>query len=93
MWNGEKGWRVRWKWVLSIPTFKSPSTKILSPVVMKTRREIVVRSRILVLATSSVLVDVLVAVPDPLPDEIRSLYVDEGAYCCVIPFLPVCFPS
>jgi hypothetical protein len=91
--KGKGEWRVRWKQILSIPTSKSPLAKILSPVVMRAQREIVVKSRILTLATLSVLVDVPVAVPVPLPDGIRTLYVDEGAYYCVIPFSPVCLPS
>ena len=31
----KRGWRVRWKWVLSIPTFKSPLAETLSRVVMR----------------------------------------------------------
>ena len=59
------GWRTRWKRVLSVPAFKSPLTKILSPVVTRAQWEVVVRSGILAFIISSVVVGVLVAVPVP----------------------------
>jgi hypothetical protein len=54
--------------VLSVPAFKSPIAKILSPVVIRAQREFVVRSETLSFVTSSissVVVGVLVAVPVP----------------------------
>jgi hypothetical protein len=56
---------VRWKLISSVSTFKSPLAKILSPVVMSVQQEITVKFRILAVATSSVGVGVLVAVPVP----------------------------
>ena len=59
------GWRAQWNRVLSVPAFKSPLTKILSPVVTRAQWEVVVRSGILALVISSVVVAVFVAVPAP----------------------------
>ena len=61
----KEGWRTRWKRVLSVPAFKSPLTKILSPVVTRAQWEVVVRSGLLAFIISSVIVGVLVAVPVP----------------------------
>jgi hypothetical protein len=61
----KRGWRVRWKLVLSIRTFKSPLAEILSPVVTRAQWEIAVRSRILPLAISPVVMGILVAIPVP----------------------------
>jgi hypothetical protein len=61
----KEGWRTRWNRVLSVPAFKSPLTKILSPVVTRAQWEIVVRSGILAFLISCVVVGILVAVPVP----------------------------
>ena len=61
----KEGWRTRWNRVLSVPAFRSPLTKILSPVVTRAQWEIVVRSGILAFLISSVVVGILVAVPVP----------------------------
>ena len=61
----KEGWRAQWKRVLSVPAFKSPLTKILSPVVTRAQWEVVVRSGVLAFIISSVIVGVLVAVPVP----------------------------
>jgi hypothetical protein len=65
----KEAWRVGRKRVLmpSIPAFKSTLTKILSPVVARAQREIVVKSGILALMILSVFVGV---VPAPWPDEV-----------------------
>ena len=60
-----EGWRNRWKRVLSVPAFRSPVTKILSPVVARAQWEVVTRSGILAFLISSVVVGVLVAIPAP----------------------------
>ena len=61
----KEGWRARWKRVLSVPAFKSPLTKILSPVVTRAQWEIVVRSGLLAFVISAIVVAILVAVPVP----------------------------
>ena len=61
----KEGWRVRWKRVLSVPAFRSPLTKILSPVVTRAQWEVVVRSGILSFVISVVVLAVFVAVPVP----------------------------
>jgi hypothetical protein len=43
----QKGWRTRWNRVLSVPAFRSPLVRILSPVVTRAQWKIVVRSGIL----------------------------------------------
>ena len=63
--RAKDGWRVRWRRVLSVPAFKSPLTKILSPVVTRAQWEVVTRSGILAFMISSVIVGVLVAIPVP----------------------------
>jgi len=63
--QAQGGWRVRWKRALSVPAFKSPLTKVLSPVVTRAQWEVVIRSGILAFAISCVVVAVLVAVPVP----------------------------
>ena len=61
----KENWRVRWKRALSVPAFRSPLTKILSPVVTRAQWEVTVRAGALAFVTSFVLVAVLVAVPVP----------------------------
>ena len=61
----KEGWRSRWKGVLSVPAFKSPLTKILSPVVTRAQWEVVVRSGVLAFVISSVILGFLVAIPVP----------------------------
>jgi len=59
----KEGWRVRWKRVLSVPAFRSPLTKILSPVVTRAQWEIIVRSGILSFVISVIVLTVFVAAP------------------------------
>ena len=61
----EENWRVRWKRALTVPAFRSPLTKILSPVVTRAQWEVAVRSATLAFVISSLVVAVLVAVPIP----------------------------
>ena len=61
----KEGWRARWKRVSGVPAFKSPLTKILSPVVTRAQWEVVVRSGALAFVISIVVVAVLVAIPVP----------------------------
>jgi len=63
--QAKEGWRARRDRVLSVPAFKSPLTKILSPLVTRAQWEVVVRSGILSFVISSVVVAVFVAVPAP----------------------------
>ena len=63
--QAKEGWRSRWKRVLSVPAFKSPLTKILSPVVTRAQWEVVVRSGILAFIISAIIVGVLIAAPVP----------------------------
>ena len=58
-------WRARWKQALSVPAFKSPLTKVLSPVVTRAQWEIVVRAGVIAFVISFVVVAVVVAVPVP----------------------------
>ena len=61
----KEGWRARWKRVLSVPAFRSPLTKILSPVVTRAQWEVVVRSGIVAFVISVIVLAVFVAVPVP----------------------------
>jgi hypothetical protein len=61
----EENWRIRWKRALTVPAFRSPLTKILSPVVTRAQWEAVIRSGLLAFVVSFVVVAVLVAVPVP----------------------------
>ena len=61
----KRDWRVRWKQVMSVPAFKSPLTKILSPVVTRAQWEVVVRSGFLAFVISLVIMAIFVAVPVP----------------------------
>ena len=63
--QAKEGWRSRWKRVLSVPAFKSPLTKILSPVVTRAQWEVVVRSGALAFIISCIIVGVLIAAPVP----------------------------
>ena len=60
-----ESWRARWRRVLSVPAFRSPLTKILSPVVTRAQWEVVTRSAILAFVTSFIVVALFVAVPVP----------------------------
>ncbi len=63
--DGEKDSSIRkqFKKVKAVPAFASPLTKILSPVVVRTQWEIVVRSMFIALVLSSIIVGSLLAVP------------------------------
>ncbi|KAF9779623.1 hypothetical protein BJ322DRAFT_367307 [Thelephora terrestris] len=61
----KENWRIRWQRVLSVPAFKSPLTKILSPIVTRAHWEVVVRSGAFAFIISLLVVTVLVAVPVP----------------------------
>lgn len=61
----KENWRVRWKRALSVPAFRTPLTKILSPVVTRAQWEVVVRSGALAFVTSFVVIAIIVAVPVP----------------------------
>ena len=63
--KGRVNWRTRWKRALTVPAFKSPLTRVLSPVVSRAQWEAVVRSGVLAFVASFVLVAILVAVPVP----------------------------
>ena len=63
--RARQGWRVRWRRMLSVPAFRSPLTKIWSPVVTRAQWEIVVRSGFLSFVISAITIAVLVAVPVP----------------------------
>jgi hypothetical protein len=63
--RNRKGWRARWRRMLSVPAFRSPLTKIWSPVVTRAQWEIVVRSGLLAFVVSAIAIAVLVAVPVP----------------------------
>jgi hypothetical protein len=63
--RGKRRWGVRWKWVSSVSTFKNPLTVTSYWTLITTGLRIFTKSRILALATSSVGVGVLVAVPVP----------------------------
>ena len=60
-----QGWRVQWRRMLSVPAFRSPLTRIWSPVVTRAQWEIVVRSGLLSFVISAIAIAVLVAVPVP----------------------------
>jgi hypothetical protein len=59
----KENWRIRWRRVLSVPAFRSPLTKILSPVVTRAHWEVVVRSGAFAFIISLLVVTVLIAVP------------------------------
>ena len=61
----KENWRIRWKRALTVPAFRSPLTKILSPVVTRAQWEAVIRSGALAFVISVIVVAVLVAVPVP----------------------------
>ena len=61
----KENWRARWKRALSVPAFRSPLTKILSPVVTRAQWEIVIRSGVLSFVISFTVTAALVAVPVP----------------------------
>ena len=61
----KENWKIRWKRALTVPAFRSPLTKILSPVVTRAQWEAVIRSGVLAFVVSAVVVAVLVAVPVP----------------------------
>jgi hypothetical protein len=67
----------------SIPAFKSALTKILSPVVARAQREIVVKSGILALVVLSVVVGV---VPAPWPDEVSIVVCPRRKKCTAVSF-------
>ncbi|KAF9049629.1 hypothetical protein BDZ89DRAFT_1057508 [Hymenopellis radicata] len=63
--EGEKDSSIRkqFKKVKAVPAFASPLTKILSPVVVRTQWEIVVRSMLIAFVLSGIIVGSLLAVP------------------------------
>lgn len=64
--RGEEGsWRTRLRRVAAVPAFKSPLTPVLNPVVTRAQWEIVVRSAMIALVVSVIVVGALVAVPVP----------------------------
>ena len=61
----KENWRFRWKRALSVPAFRSPLTKILSPIVTRAQWEVVVKSAAIAFVASFIVVAILVAVPVP----------------------------
>lgn len=56
-------WRERFKKVSAVPAFASPLTPVLNPIVGRAQWEIVVRSAVMAMVISFVIVGVLLSVP------------------------------
>ena len=56
-------WRERFKKVSAVPAFASPLTPVLNPIVGRAQWEIVVRSAVMAMVVSLVIVGVLLSVP------------------------------
>lgn len=61
--NTKVSWRERFRRVSAVPAFKSPLTPVLNPVVSRAQWEIVVRSALIALVLSVVIIAALVAIP------------------------------